>query len=366
MVINGESWGIYTNVQQFNKEFLAENYASAKGSRWKVSGSPMGRGGLDYAGDDRAAYERSYELKTDDPDRAWPALIKLCKTINETPPDKLEAALAPMLDIDGALKFLALDVAVVNEDGYWVRASDYSLFLDTEGRFHLVPHDMNETFHNGRGPGMDGPGGGPGMGGPGGGPRGRGGEGRPAPGGENGNPPGGSRLPGGGDGFGQPGNPPQGFGPPEGVPQGFGPPRGGMGPGGGRGGMGGSMGPNLDPLVNTDNPRMALRQKLLAVPELRQRYLRYVHDIAEQSLDWQRLGPFVRGYASLIETEVQADTRKLGTTAGFRTAVGLDSQNPGGAAGRGGESLEAFIKQRRDYLLNNADVKSAVGGGKSP
>ena len=29
------------------------------------------------------------------------------KVLNETPPDKLEAALAPLLDIDGVLRFLA-------------------------------------------------------------------------------------------------------------------------------------------------------------------------------------------------------------------------------------------------------------------
>ncbi len=41
VVINGENWGVYANVQQFNKEFLKENYASTKGTRWKVSGSPV-------------------------------------------------------------------------------------------------------------------------------------------------------------------------------------------------------------------------------------------------------------------------------------------------------------------------------------
>jgi hypothetical protein len=34
----------------------------------------------------------------------------------------------------------------INNDGYWVRASDYSLYMDRNGRFHLAPHDANETF----------------------------------------------------------------------------------------------------------------------------------------------------------------------------------------------------------------------------
>ena len=56
-----------------------------------------------------------------------------------------------MLDVDGALKFLALEVALVNNDGYWTRASDYSIYLDTKGMFHLFPHDANETLPGGGG-----------------------------------------------------------------------------------------------------------------------------------------------------------------------------------------------------------------------
>ena len=74
------------------------------------------------------------------------SLIRLCKVLNETPPEKLEKALAPLLDIEGALKFLALDKAVINNDGFWTRASDYSLYEDLNGRFHLIPWDANETF----------------------------------------------------------------------------------------------------------------------------------------------------------------------------------------------------------------------------
>ncbi len=158
VVINGESWGLYVNAQQFDRAFLAENYPSAKGTRWKVRGSPGGRGGLEYLGENVEEYKRRYELKTEDGDKAWKALIKLCRTLNQTPLDKLEEALKPMLDIDGVLWFLAVENALINNDGYWIRASDYSLFLDQKGKFHIIPHDMNEAF----GPAMMmfGPGGG--------------------------------------------------------------------------------------------------------------------------------------------------------------------------------------------------------------
>jgi len=91
--------------------------------------------------------------------------------LNETAADYLEEALAPILDIDGALKFLALDNALINNDGYWIRTSDYSIYEDTKGRFHILPQDSNETFARpggaGFGSGRGGPGGGRGGFGPG-------------------------------------------------------------------------------------------------------------------------------------------------------------------------------------------------------
>jgi hypothetical protein len=166
VVINDESWGIYVNVQQFDEVFLAENYPSTEGTRWKVPGSPNGDGGLRYLGEEIEPYTRRYDRKSGSSDGPWRALIRLCRTLEQAPPDELEAALTPLLDLDEALWFLALDVALINGDGYWTRASDYSLFLDSASRFHLVPHDFNEVFGpGGGGPGGGGPGGGPGMGG---------------------------------------------------------------------------------------------------------------------------------------------------------------------------------------------------------
>ena len=166
LVINGENWGMYVNAQQFNKEFIAENFPKSKGTRWKVSGSPGGRGGLDFIGDDVAAYKRIYAIKSDDKPEAWTALINLCRVLSKTPDPELVAALEPILDVDGALWFLALENALINGDGYWIRASDYCLYLDQDGKIHVIPHDANETFQPPMGPGMGGPGG-PRGGGPG-------------------------------------------------------------------------------------------------------------------------------------------------------------------------------------------------------
>ena len=146
LVINGRSWGIYVNVEQFNADFANEWFGSRKGARFKVPGSPMGRGGLEYLGEDKSPYERIYRLKSKDSPRVWADLIRLCKTLNQTSVEQLEVALQPMLDIDGVLKFLALENVFINDDGYFTRASDYDLYQDENGRFHVIPYDTNETF----------------------------------------------------------------------------------------------------------------------------------------------------------------------------------------------------------------------------
>jgi hypothetical protein len=179
----------------------------------------------------------------------------------------LEQALAPLMDVDGVLKFLALDAALINGDGYWNDGSDFNLYLDAAGRFHLTPHDANEGFR-----------------------------------------------------------------------------------GGGRGGA------QLDPLTSLDDPNKALRHKLLAVPELRARYLACVGDIAEKWLDWRRLGPLVEKYQALIKDDVARDTRKLDSTEAFTTGVHGDGKAPPPAT-----TIKGFADQRRAFLLAHPEIVKARG-----
>jgi hypothetical protein len=142
VVINGEYWGVFQNVQQFSSELVKEAFNGSKGARWKAEGP------LTYVGDNVASYRRPYEIKgTDDPAH-WEALINLTRILNQTPAGELEKALEPILNIDGALRFLALDNALVSNDGYWVRGADYSIYRHDSGKFHILPYDVNETFAN--------------------------------------------------------------------------------------------------------------------------------------------------------------------------------------------------------------------------
>jgi hypothetical protein len=148
VVINGETWGIYVNQETFDADLTKRAFGSSGGARWKAPGSPGAGGGLGYLGDKPESYKWIYDIKSKDDPKAWQDLIKLCKTLNQTSSDQLEKALGTILDVDGALKFLAIDKALCTGDGYWTRASDYDIYEDVTGRFHVLPYDVNETFRN--------------------------------------------------------------------------------------------------------------------------------------------------------------------------------------------------------------------------
>jgi hypothetical protein len=304
VVINGESWGVYASAEQYNRDFLRDAYKTEAGARWKVPGSPGGRGGMEYLGEDPALYKRTYEIKTKDDPKAWAALIGMFRVLNETPPEKLEAALSPLLNIDGALRFLAVEMALVNTDGYWTRASDYNIYLDPKGQVHVIPHDMNEALmtEGGRG--------------------GRGRRGGPPPDFGRGGPP----------DVAVPVPPPAGGGPPPDFVFRGGPGGRGFGPFGG--------GPDLDPLIGLTDSTKPLRSKLLAVPALRARYLAYVRDIAQRWLDWNKLEPMAKEYQALIDEDVKADTRKLYSYEAFKNGISGTE-----------DSLQRFVERRREFLL---------------
>jgi hypothetical protein len=254
VVINGESWGLYVSQQQFNSDLARDLFGTSSGARWKIHGTRRDSGGgLGYLGYDELAYRRVYDLKSKDGSAPWEALIRLTRVLNHTPPAELERALAPHLDIDAALRFLAVENAIVNTDGYWTKASDYSLYLEPSGRFYLLPYDVNGTFATGFGPA-------------------------------------GSRT--------------------------------------------GSTW--LDPLEALHDPSKALAARLLSVPALRARYLAYVRSVATDWLDWERLGPVVARYQTMIDRDVREDTRKLVTYEAFKASA---------------DELRTFASERLRFLL---------------
>ena len=84
--------------------------------------------------------------------------------LDETTSDaELVENLPSLLNIDQVLWQLAVSNVFMDDDGYIHKGGDYAIYQDVNGRFHLIPHDNNESFRFGRegrgGPGGGGPGG---------------------------------------------------------------------------------------------------------------------------------------------------------------------------------------------------------------
>jgi hypothetical protein len=110
-------------------------------------------------------------------------------------------------------------------------------------------------------------------------------------------------------------------------------------------------GVKLDPLVAAKDASKPLLAELLAVPALRERYLARCRKIADQWLDWQRLGPLAQKLHDLIAAEVKADTRKLDSTEAFERSLTEDVAGNGfGPFAGGSMGLKNFADQRRAYL----------------
>ncbi len=188
LVINGENWGIYANVQQLNGEFIEDWFASNDGTRWRAEGNmggggqipgggvvpgrgggpgvrtfevnPAGGGGgvtagaaaLTWQGADPAAYEGVYELKNTKQDDPWASLIHTCDVLNNTSISQLPDVLESVLDVDRALWLCAFEIVFQDDDGYVnKRGSDYYLYYEPEtGRMHLMQYDGNECMGPGQ------------------------------------------------------------------------------------------------------------------------------------------------------------------------------------------------------------------------
>jgi len=289
VVINGENWGIYVNEEQFNKDFTKRWFGTRGGVCWKVPANFSGTGALVFHGDDPANYRGLYEVKAKDETRAWSDLIALCKQLDQLPDDKLETALARVLNVDRTRWCLAIANVFMDEDGYFSRGSDYSIYQDPQfQRFHVLPRDSNETFrYHGGGPG---------------GPRGRG-----------------------------------GFG-------GFGLRRGGSFEGEN------ANRASLDPFSGIDSDMRPLIRRLLSNRNLRARYLAHMRTIVNEWLDWKVLEPIFEDYRGLIVEDVMSDMHNLSSFADFFDA---DIAEPTGGGPFGvPPGIKRFVEDRRKFLLS--------------
>jgi hypothetical protein len=95
------------------------------------------------------------------------------------------------------------------------------------------------------------------------------------------------------------------------------------------------------PFYNANKVNYPLLNKILAVPQWRQRYLAHLRTIIAEELDVNTCNAMLDNYKAQISALVQADPKKAYTFAQFTSEVTV---------------LKNFVSNRRNYLLSNAEV----------
>ena len=151
--VNGESLGLFTNTQQINKDFLQEHFADDEGNRYRgdraSSRTPWNDTALTWLGGTLSRYQAAYELKTENGKHAaWTKLIQLTNVLNNTSTPQLPAALPKVLDIDNAMRFIAVANSTCWLDSYLGRTcKNFYLYEDPfHGQFTFQPWDVNNGF----------------------------------------------------------------------------------------------------------------------------------------------------------------------------------------------------------------------------
>lgn len=141
--INDVYWGLYSNVEAVNKDFISQHYGSRDNAFFKCNPESLDFDGENSnlgnaPGTDTTAYYPFYDMESD---YGWTELYELIDILNENPAD-----IESILNVDRTLWMHAFNYALVNFDSYIGYAQNYYIYKDDNGRFNPVLWDLNQSF----------------------------------------------------------------------------------------------------------------------------------------------------------------------------------------------------------------------------
>lgn len=151
--INQAYYGLYTNLEEFDKDWLERVYGEKSGNLYKCT-YPAD---LVYHGASQQYYKdlqsesatggRAYDLQTNEAVDDYADLVQLITELNKPSDAAFEAEISQLINVDGFLKAFALDVASGNWDDYMYNKNNYFLYHhQSTGKFEFISYDTDNTF----------------------------------------------------------------------------------------------------------------------------------------------------------------------------------------------------------------------------
>jgi spore coat protein CotH len=143
--LNNVYWGLYTIVEEINKDFLDDRFYDKKGNLFK--GDPTGD--LKWYGSAAASYYTKYELKTNETTNNWSDLVHLIDEINNSTTVQLHDSLEAVMNTNTVISAWASTNLFVNLDSYLGSGHNYYVYHDSlTNKFNYIVWDVNESFAN--------------------------------------------------------------------------------------------------------------------------------------------------------------------------------------------------------------------------
>ena len=138
-----EHLGIYTIVEQVNKSFLKDRFGSKKGLLMK----PEGIASVEYHGDDWRFYAHLYRPDNQPSLAQSMRVMDFANVVNLSNTKQFRDSISSYLDIDGFLRFIAVNALIVNLDTLLAMPQNYYLHLSKDtNKFVFFPWDLDISF----------------------------------------------------------------------------------------------------------------------------------------------------------------------------------------------------------------------------
>ncbi len=148
LYINDTLFAFYSMVEHVDKTFLNSRYGNKNGDMFKAVdgiGSLNYYSDFVYYGNDTSYYSQRYELKTDGSTTAWPRLLSLIDTLNNS---QIPLTSIPQkINLSSVYKAFATDILLANFDSYINSCRNfYIYYLPTTNKFEWIVWDAGLSF----------------------------------------------------------------------------------------------------------------------------------------------------------------------------------------------------------------------------
>jgi spore coat protein CotH len=141
LYINGDYRGLYVNVEHYDKRFLESRFGNKDGNLYKCYY------GADLESGNNAYDDGLFELKTNKTENIRTKLEDLIDVLNFSPLGTFREDIMAILNVDGLMRYLAVEAIVGHWDGYSYNKNNYYLYFNSATqKFEFIPYDPDNTF----------------------------------------------------------------------------------------------------------------------------------------------------------------------------------------------------------------------------